>query len=504
MTYTIPEIARYGYDEGDRCWWTTNFTIPRGQLIDAELQFDAFPRNLLYINIFELKFYINDINIYYTGSYDLLQDCGWNWKTFTIPLGLWVNDTDVFTNPVNNTEVSLNVSLEHTSGSDWWVDFENRTYQQVYIDNVKLITKAEVQTDQIGLKMNQTSINNNGWGKGDIELTGNWQTDNIYCNFTSDEIWGLSNYQIDLKMDSNIFAIQNTPETNYETNYNSLGTKYSVINNSAVEWESYAYLSVPLGYEETEMQVEFPSDLNITWISSPQDPSTNTLSQCDNATLGILKVPVHTISTTPNGYWKLKGISPNYCNQLTIYKNGTNNPLDDIWNTDSSFLSGDYINITADIYNSPLVSSYIDQTTAHLYIKFPNGTIWTSMSQLKNPNSTGGVSFDYFQIPNSEPYYEEGEYEVIITWNNSYSGFGINETGIIYSTFLIIHDSDLTPDQGEFYIPNIIEDRFINLKVSFNDDIDNNAIENAYVYTNFKSVLYNFSEISPGFYFLEF
>ncbi|MBA7681986.1 hypothetical protein ES703_90332 [subsurface metagenome] len=130
--------------------------------------------------------------------------------------------------------------------------------------------------------------------------------------------------------------------------------------------------------------------------------------------------------------------------------------------------------------------------------------IWTSKNQIKQVNDNGFVHFDSFIIPNIAPNYEAGEYEAIITWNNSYSLFELNETGIIYKKFYVIHDSILEPDQGIYFIENVIDDRIINIKVSYKDKIDDTAIENALVYTNFAGEDHNFTEISPGFYLFEF
>jgi len=123
----------------------------------------------------------------------------------------------------------------------------------------------------------------------------------------------LGGYTINLETDLNLFARKDIPETNYETNAGSIGTSFSVVNDSVVNWELYTYFSVPTGYEENEMKLVFPLDVNITWVSEPQDPSTNRLAECDNSTQGVLIIPVNTISSTPDGFWKFEAISPNYC-----------------------------------------------------------------------------------------------------------------------------------------------------------------------------------------------
>ncbi len=501
--------SRYGYDQGDKCWWNTSFNIPRGKIMDSEIQFDVLASHLIQINAWELKFHLNDEIIYNIGVYDLREECGvsgagpGSWTTIKIPQGIWINTTNVFSDPVNNSIITLNVTLEHSSQTCWYEFFLNGQYQQLFLDNIKLVTKAEAKPQQIKLKMNETDINNIDWGKGTIELEGNWQADYIYCNFSSDDVWNLSSYVIELKTDLHLFAKKGSPETNNETNYDSIGTIFSINNDSVVEWDCYAYISVPNEYEETEMRINFPEDINITWISSPQDPGTNQLKHCFNSTPGLLIVSAKNITTISNGYWRLKGISNNYLDQLDLFKNGTSNPNDNIWNPENSFLSGDYINITAKITDSPLISGYINKTKASLYIRFPNGTIWTALDQSKSPDANGYIYFDYFKIPTSSPNYVVGKYEAIITWNNSYSSFGLNETGVICKEFTVIHDSILSSEQ--VFYEDYFNGDIINLKILFND-IDNlEAIEDAKIYLDdFIGGRQFFSEISPGYYFLEF
>ncbi|MFX0139741.1 MAG: hypothetical protein ACFFDN_39240, partial [Candidatus Hodarchaeota archaeon] len=497
----IKSGTTYYYDGWDSCWWNSTIEIPRGRVIDSTLQFEARDYHLMDDNTFELRFYLNNQKIYSIGAYNLKLLCQDSWHSFSIPQGLWVNNSNIFTNPINNSIISINISLTFAAPYHAYVGFsgfENREYQQIFIDNVKIVTKAEVKPEQIQLKMNQNPVNNIDWGRGTCEIEGNWQSNKVLANFSSEDVGKLGGYNIDLKTDLNLYVRKDAPETNYETNTGSLGTKFSVSNNSMVNWEFYTYFAVPTAYKETEMRLEFPTDVNITWVSEPQDPSTNRLNLTDYSTPGLLIIPVDIISTTPDGFWKFEAISPNYCEQLDIYNYVTGE-----WLQNNTFLSGDYINITGKITDSPLIIDHILQTEAQLIIKFPNGTIWNTQNQFKSPDTNGFIYFDFFQIPASPPNYKVGEYEAIITWNNSYSDYGLNETGIIYKKFTIIHKSMLTPDQD--YFEEIFEGEIINLKVSFNDLENFDAIQGAQVYLdNFFDSRQFFSEISPGYYLLEF
>jgi len=500
-----PYWYRYTYDTGDQCSWSSLFHVPRGRVIDSWLKFQVNPIHIISFNSWEFRIYLNGIQVFSEGLFTLKQRGQNAWHSFNIPQGIWINTSDVYsTTLLNDSLVNIKIALEYTAttASYGFEDGENRDYEQVLIDNIELITKAEAQPSDIQLKLNNTFVEDINWGEGKAEINGNWQSidGKIYANFSSDDIGALGAFSIELQTDLNLFARKDTPESNFETNEASLGTKFSVDNDSSVEWLCYGRVKVPTRYEETELKITFPNDVNITSVFDPQNPSINVLSQCDNSTQGILTIPVKIISATPDGFWKFQGVSPNYCEDITIQNNATG-----VWIQSNSFLSGSYINISSKISNSPVTSSYIQNTKAILQIRFPNGSLWADKSQIASVNTNGDVIFNSFQIPVNPPNYEVGEYQAIVTWNNTFSIFGLNETGIIYKSFNVIHESVLIPDD-DFY-EDIIEDSSFNLKVSFTDYMTNNPIQGAVVYTfNYSHPLKKqyFSEISPGYYFLEF
>ncbi|MFO8019226.1 MAG: hypothetical protein R6U96_11360, partial [Promethearchaeia archaeon] len=495
--------GNYHYDTGDICYWNSSIEIPRGRLIDSQLNYEVNPNYLANFNSWELAFSINEIKIYSIGSYSLKEYGEGSWHSFSIPQGLWTNTTNVYPSILNDSSLDLEVSLEYTADSATYASsFTHIEYQQLFIDNVDLEVKSEVKPSQIQLQQNETAVDDLDWGEGEIELEGDWQGEQVTSNFSCKDTWELSEFQIDLDTDLNLYAIKHSPNTNYATDTESLGTNFEISNESKAEWEFYAYFSVPSGYEEDEMILEFPSDINITWVSEPQDPSKNRLGNCDNSTDGKLLVDVSAISTTPDGFWNFKAESPNYCKDLRIYKNKAGE-----WLQDNEFISGESINITAGIEDSELVSTYLEQTHAKLSIRFPNGTIWNEQTQYISPNSNGLVDFDTFQIPSNPPNYEVGEYEAIVTWNNSYGDFGLNETGIISNTFTVIHNSTLTPES--VYYEDVTEDSTINIRVEFQDLENDEPIRDADIYTNNfthpnKKEVFGEIGTAPGVYQLEF
>ena len=496
---------RYYYQNGDKCWWESDFQIPRGRVIDNILHFQLNPVHLISFNSWELTISINNVRVFTIGIYTL-KNMGVNtWHDFSIPQGIWTNTTNVFgTGFLNDTIISIEVALEYSanSASYGFEDGENTDYQQILFDNVQLETTAEAYPSDLGLKLNGTAILDDDWAKGNVEISGNWQgiNDNLDLSYSSDDVSELGSYEIECLTDINLFALKDIPESNYETNEGSLGTSFTTTNNSVVEWVSYGRIKVPLNYEETQMRLEFPQDITITAVYDPQNPDLNVLDQCDNTTAGILLIPVNNISDTPDGFWRFKATSPNYGENLIINSNSTGS-----WIEDYEFLSGEFVNVTAQITKSPVVTSYIQNTIATLSIRFPNGTIWTELTQNAQPDINGMVNFNLFQIPINPPNYKEGLYEAIVTWNNSYSTFGFNESGLIYKNFRVIHDSYLTPEK--IYYEDNYENSTLNLKLSFNDLITDSPIENAELYTYFfinPTTEQYFGEISPGFYLIGF
>jgi len=488
------------YDPDDRLWWNSSISIPRGKIIDSTLNFDLYPNHLAQFNSWAFAVYINDIQVYSIGTYTLLQFGVNAWHSFSIPQSIWINDTNVFpSGPINNELVKVRANLECIGGGNY-SGFSNDDYQRLYFDNLELVTKAEALPSDLDLRVNQTVVQDIDWGKGTNTLQGDWQNSPITANFSCTDTGVLGSYSVELNSQLNLYALKDIPETNYETETASLGTYFEVMNASAVNWEFFGFIAVPTGYSESEMKIEFPSDMVINAVYTPEEPSVNILNLCDDSIPGIISIPVNSITSIPDGFWKFTAVSPNYCEDVSIFGNSTGS-----WQQDNEFLSGDYVNITGKIRDSSLISSYIQDTQTQLEIRFPNGSLWTQQSQYAFPDSNGYVKFNPIRIPSTPPNYEEGQYEVIITWNNSHSSYGLNETGIIYKTFQVIHYSKLSPEQNFF--ENILEGTNVILKVSFNDLENFDAIEGATIYTyNFThpSIIQYFSETAPGFYILEF
>ncbi len=510
----VDEYGSGNYDVGDKCWWETSIQIDRGDVDEAWLNFAVYPKySDGYNNHWVLQIIINGKIIWGTGLQSMIDASGNSNGQWYNPYPIYLdgNDEQLFPEGVKNLNVTFEFKrVSGTAPGAYW------DYYTVLFDNVSLIVKSKAKPSQLELQLNNEDVKDNvNYGEGNLGITGNWNgsiQSSVVANFSSDLNWPLTyeedgswiSYKIELETDLNLFTNKFSPETYYtaDPDLNYQGSAFIVSNNSNVNWTTYAHMEIPAGYEETNMTVEYSSDYNLIGVFFSQNP--NSISQTTITEYGnkkILNIPVSSITSNTNGFWKLTAVSPNYCSELNMYAGPT---ATGPWVLNNKFLSGEYINITGDIYNSALVSGYIQQTKAQLQIRFPNGSIWTSRTQTKLVDNTGTVYFDPIMIPDNVPNYKAGEYDAVITWNNSYSSFGSNETGIIYKKFTVIHDSLLYPDEGVYFIENVIDDRIINIKVSFRDLIDGTAIANAYVYTDFTGVDESLIQTSPGFYLYEF
>jgi hypothetical protein len=507
------ETNYWRYDSGDKCWWETYIQVPRGQVSNYYLTFDVNPYHLLDKGDWELAFYVNNEKIYSYSSITLLnQFSGWN--NLIIPKSIWYNQS-VFSNPINSSEIKLDVYLDYLPEGNWGftTDGDTDEYQQIFIDNVELWMKAEADPEDINLQLNDTQIESRGWGEGYLQYDapdGRWTGSNVQVTFDCSDPVALSNYTIELDTDLKLYSLKNVPESNWKEDTSEAGTNFEVIDGGNVNWLTYANIQFPESFEETNLTISFPEDVNITEVYSPTDTTrtNNLLGECDNSTQGLLSIPVSNITNVNNGFFQLKGVSPNYCEDLKFYNNHTGG-----WVENSTLLSGDYLNITAEITKNALVSSYLIQTEAILTIRFPNGTIWKTQS--KSVGSEGYVYFEPILIPSIPPEYEFGEYEVAVYWNNSFSSFELNETGVIYNSFTVVHNAILEPEEGSYdsnyaegayFIEDVPDGIIKNIYIEFYDEVDSSAItdEFAMVYTDYSGFESLTMVSDAGIYLLEY
>ncbi|TKJ23798.1 MAG: hypothetical protein CEE43_01155 [Promethearchaeota archaeon Loki_b32] len=501
------------YDVGDKCWWETAIETDRGDVDEAWLIFSirAYSADA-YNNHMVLQVIVNNKIIWGTGLASILEQSGnpsvGNWGDWYTPYPLYIDgkDGDIFPDGFKN----MNITLEFKRVSGTASPYGDHS---ILFDNVSLIVKAKAKPSHLGLQLNnQDVIDTANYGEGYCGMLGNWNgsvISSVEANFSTDYYWPLTfeedgierSYEIELETNLTLYVNKSTPESYYTADPNDIyqGSAFTVANNSDVNWITYAHMEIPTGYEETNMTLEFPSDYNLLRVFFSQNPvSLDDINIKEYGNKKVVNIPVSSITSNTNLFWKLEAESPNYCTEMGIYNNATYN-----WLPSNEFFSGQWINITANISNSQLISGYINKTKAQLQIKFPNGTIWAEESQFKQVNNPGMVYFDPILIPSDGSNYKVGEYHAIVTWNNSYSNFNFNETGIIYKSFTVIHNSTLVALDD--YYEDAIYGEEINLEVTFKDLKNDKPIEGANItLTNFTGGIQTFEDLDNGYYLLIF
>ena len=317
------EKSGNAFDINDRCWWNSSFKIPRGKVISGDLHLSVNPYTVDNLsNVFNLEIYINDEFIYGIGLYTIkLLAEGQNWVDLIISLENCLDNSKIFPNPINNTNMNITVQLKTLTDVESSVGTKMGVVERILFDNVSLVLQTETKPELLGLKMNNLPVTNIDWGKGTVEQISTWNTTPVEVKFNSTEVGPseMGGYDVEFKTDINLFVKKMNTDSHYEPNF--VGTNFEVSNDSSVEWQCYARISVPTGYKETNMTIKLPEDVKITWISNAEYPNTNILEYCDNSTQGLLGVS--NFSETPDGFWWIKGESPNYCSDLNIYNNAT-------------------------------------------------------------------------------------------------------------------------------------------------------------------------------------
>ena len=424
----------------------------------------------------------------YKVNFDAFGDTGWKDEKIVIPTS---ELPDLF-DGVDNVNITLGIDVLLTAVWNGGSNFG----QELNFDNISLWIRAEANPSQLNLTINGTSIDDDGYGLGNVSLSGDWpnpstsSTKTVIANFTTNST--------DVNFDADLTLFVNKTKNTQDSN----GDPYSeffVNSGQEVNWTSYFYGAKPALYEDYNYTMYFPSDWSV-W--SAIDPNPIEVINYLTENPSSLVVPSDRANNYP-GTWKISFNSPNYVESVSLYKNTTGTPGPTDWFGTSEIYAGDYLNVTGTIKNDGLISDLVD-TKATLTIKFPNGTVWDEQTQTKtiSSNSNGKVFFDAIQIPSSGPNYVAGDYKIFVDWNNTYSTYGINETGMLMKTLITKHLSKMT--MSKIYYADLLEDTSVGVTVEYNDLINNDPIEDASLYfTNLTGQIQDMTEIAPGYYFAE-
>ncbi len=490
----------FAYGKSEWATWSQNFSVPRGFLKDALLNFSVNPWHVAGHELWEVRLSIDGISIFTICTHTLYELCGGpNWKDFSIPLSGWKNITPVLNTLLDGRDHQLNVTLFFTCGNSWWSG-PNCDYQQVFFSDVSLTLEADVKPEQINLTMNGLKVNTIDYGTGSLVQDLGAIPETIKANFTSENN---ASYTTKLQAYLLLNASSAAPTSCYEANIASRGVQFVSRNASGTIWDFYTYFSLPSGFVENYFTLYYPEDWVMTWVSTSQEPATNQLTSCDLTHLGELWIPVSLLTGFPEGFWKFRATSPNYLSEVLLYRNSSNAPGPSDWVISQSIIAGDFLNISAQTFTDKTFTDF-SGTQAQLDFKFPNGSLWFTASQLVTPDSGGAIQFAPLQIPITGADYVAGDYKVFVRWNNTLGPLSFNETGLFVTSVRILHAARLQPDAESTVISDLLVGTTTTIKISFLDAQSGDPIEGASLsFTDLTGNTQIFTEYAPGYYIAE-
>jgi len=181
----------------------------------------------------------------------------WIRKEFSIPS----SDLDIYFNTPGNISIKLGIDVITDAtlvGGHMW--------QTCYMDNITLWLRSEAKPSQVNLKMNDTLVNDETFGKGNISIPcafsnlspGEFKP--TYANFTSNSSGvtlktTLINYVNRSKSSQNGIGVT--------------GTDFFVVNNSRSNITMYYYAYVPSDFFNYNFSIQFPSDWDAWTVFNP-------------------------------------------------------------------------------------------------------------------------------------------------------------------------------------------------------------------------------------------
>lgn len=460
----------------------------------------AFNRGTPTFCAIEFRYYSADDELGVVTGFVMINDYKMTFDPFSIE-GAWTSQrliipsselSYLFT-PGNN--ITVKIGLESIMTAVWNGGLK---IAECYFDNISLWIEAPAYPVDLDLRLNNQPVQNidNNYGVGTVTLTGSWYNPSSSNSLTYMGNFSVNCTKVRLNFDFTIF-VQRYKGTQNSTG--DLSSEFFVTNGESVNWTVYFYGAKPPSFTNYNYTMYFPSDWSV-W--SAIDPNLADVLPLLNQGSNYLAVSSERANNFP-GIWTMKMNSPNYVTNIKFYKNTTADPQDNDWVETNYLFAGDYLNVTGYIKTDGLFTQ-LTNTKAILNIKFPNGTLWSKEVKIQSvsSNSNGKVFFERIKIPDSGPDYVVGDYKIFVNWNNSFGGYGINETGMMMKTLNIKHKSILTPNQY-YYADRLAENKW-GITVQFNDLLNNDAIRNALVYfTNFTGQTQTMTEISPGYYYTE-
>jgi hypothetical protein len=361
------------------------------------------------------------------------------WYDITIDLG--ASDIAKLGLP-GNLDIVLGISWTDSivswSGCSYAIDF----------DNVVLQIRSQPQPTQVGLQINGTAIVDDGYGAGNLTLTGgslpkfnptgNWI--NILNTFTT------TTNNIDLTCDLTLYIRKEglTKETIQST---QIGSRFICKNASAATFETWYYAYQPYGFEEYNLTVSKLSSWTLTSAIDPLGAERNTWIQSSSTRISLNSSAINDVY----GWWKFTFSSSNRYSS-------------------TSGLVDTYVISPRTPYAFDITVTFTENFgEANLTLYHSSGS-----AVVNQTNSwTGSVSTAFYVEFTNGALYPSGRYTLCVSYDNGV-GAPIIATGFYSTYFDLIHDTALTPEASPLTVTHSLAGYYYP-RVSFTDVDQSNA-----------------------------
>jgi len=427
----------YWYNPGDKAFIQQSLVIPRGQVtwlgISLDYYADCRGWGTYMTGFFELFVSAGDPDsggaFLWNRQFDKIADDNIWYSTGIVPIS-----PSLLTLP----NVPLMAGLRVTQ-SEWYRSAD--IMPEGRLDNIILYVKAKATPTNINLRMDGIVVSNvmNGsnprYGLGTATYTPSvpWTSGFAYGNFS----WTPTpnppdpdlNILVEIDVKITVWARRYNVLTVNDTERFTTGDNYVVQNATAVRWTTNHYVAVPGGYSSYYFyNLSIPTNRDIDFVAEPYHREVNLTYGWSYGRPGDGRVNVSVYSVTTvnqNGFWLLKGSSPNTITNLQVWNSATS-----AWTRTMTFRANENTR-----FRATLSSAYAGDAV-YFTIYDSAGSLWRSLQAVVDGSGMAVTGYVNFGAANSTV----GSWEVQAFSVDSTSGGGsVRNAGYYRRAFAINH-----------------------------------------------------------------
>ncbi len=439
------DASQYGfwYNPGDKAFVRQVLNIPRGEVTWAGISLDYYGDcrgsswSSIIAGYFELFVSVGDPDnggeYLWSKKFGTIADDNVWYSTGLLPV-----DPSKITLPTLDLMAGLRVTL-----SEWYRPSDIRPEGR--LDNIALYIKAKVLPTDVNLKMNGVAVQNvysggnpvYGLGSAEYIPSTPWTSGRVYANFSWTPVPNPPdpNMAIILEFDAAVTAYArrfNVP-TISDTGTFAEGDAYEVQNASMVRWTTNHYAAVPGGYANSYFfNTTLPLNRDIDHVGQPNYRYVNLTYgwQLGDPGDGMVNVSAYLVTTTSqNGFWLMKGWSPNMIGDLQVW-----NPTTSSWTRTRVFRAGESTRFRA------VLSSSYQNDVVQFTIYSPNGNVWGTVQG--TVDSAGYAVSDYVNFGATNA--STGQWEVQAFVLDNVSGGAAHNVGFFRRAFSVQHSTSIS------------------------------------------------------------